>query len=422
MHLPNSPTVRQLLPVKRVLAGALIAGAAAAAAPSIADAATLSTCAFDTSLHRVTITDKAVAGRVKVIRIGDVIAIQDAATGNGDIVFCASGSTSATVNNVANIVVVTEGEVDEFGGVQLDMSQGPLGPGFQAESDGQSEIEVQVRVNHINRSSNLEIIGTPQADTIRVSGGSNVHFGFDSDTDVNIVRQSDLFPISARRITLSGGAGKDLLSGSGIPVIAGAPPTTAKIVAFGGLDNDRLIGGKHFNDELFGGPGNDIMHTAEGIPGDVVRGDDGSDVAQLDARDKFFPDVEQPNGGIPNVGTLKLAPAVVAAKPGKLARMRMSWTHPLAWKALRAVELRVSDGGKRIGTVTVKPRSGRVVARGIKLVRGKVSHRGKTVTAKLAVRVPKALAGHKLRVDVQATDSTGRTQLAPRAGLIRVGR
>jgi hypothetical protein len=94
----------------------------------------------------------------------------------------------------------------------------------------------------------------------------------------------------------------------------------------------------------------------------------------------------------------------------------------VAWKALRAVRMRVSDGGDRIGTVTVKPRRGQLVAHGIKLVRGTVSHKGKTVSAKLAVRVPRALAGRKLRVDVQATDSTGRTQLAPRAGLIRVGR
>jgi len=44
------------------------------------------------------------------------------------------------------------------------------------------------------------------------------------------------------------------------------------------------------------------------------------------------------------------------------------------------------------------------------------------VTAKLAVRLPESLAGRRLRVDVQATDAQGRTQLEPGAGLIRVAK
>ena len=50
----------------------------------------------------------------------------------------------------------------------------------------------------------------------------------------------------------------------------------------------------------------------------------------------------------------------------------------------------------------------------------KLSRRGRTVTAKLAFRLPKSLAGEDLRVDVQATDKHGHKQLEPSAGLIQV--
>jgi hypothetical protein len=42
------------------------------------------------------------------------------------------------------------------------------------------------------------------------------------------------------------------------------------------------------------------------------------------------------------------------------------------------------------------------------------------VIARLAVRVPKAMAGERLRVDVEATDRDGRHQLEPSAGLITI--
>ncbi len=42
------------------------------------------------------------------------------------------------------------------------------------------------------------------------------------------------------------------------------------------------------------------------------------------------------------------------------------------------------------------------------------------VTAKLALRLPKSLAGETLSVDVAATDAKGRTQVEPAAALITV--
>ena len=51
----------------------------------------------------------------------------------------------------------------------------------------------------------------------------------------------------------------------------------------------------------------------------------------------------------------------------------------------------------------------------------KLSHHGKWVTAKLALRLPKSLAGEDLRVDVRATDSDGQRQLERGAGTIELG-
>jgi hypothetical protein len=50
----------------------------------------------------------------------------------------------------------------------------------------------------------------------------------------------------------------------------------------------------------------------------------------------------------------------------------------------------------------------------------KLSHRGKTVAARLAVRLNRSLAGRNLRVEVRATDRRGHMQLEPNAGVIRV--
>ena len=50
----------------------------------------------------------------------------------------------------------------------------------------------------------------------------------------------------------------------------------------------------------------------------------------------------------------------------------------------------------------------------------RVTHHGKTVTAKLALRLPRSLAGQNLRLAVEATDRDGHRQVEPDAGAIRV--
>ena len=136
----------------------------------------------------------------------------------------------------------------------------------------------------------------------------------------------------------------------------------------------------------------------------LFGGSAGFDTATIDSSlDEAFNNTTESvsNGG---VGKLRLAPAVVKAKAGKTAHMRMSWTHPKAWKQLRKIAVRVYDGGERIATTVVRPRE--------------AEHHGRTVSADIALKLPKALAGHQLRVAVEATDRRGRRQVEPAAGLV----
>ena len=72
------------------------------------------------------------------------------------------------------------------------------------------------------------------------------------------------------------------------------------------------------------------------------------------------------------------------------------------------------DDTREIGTVEIAPRSSKLVAKGaVKLGReSALTRAGKTVSAKLALKVDKAFAGRKLAFEVEATDVDGRRQVA----------
>ena len=414
------PTVRQLPPIRRLLAGALVAGAVVAVAPSMASAAeTQSTCTYDPAFHRVTVTDNSGgARRLKITRIANGIAIEDS---GATTVLCGDGSSFATVTNTDKILVNTTNfsSVQFADGVILDGSNGALAPGFTAENDGNSEIEVQLRGSGFIPTTGLEVVGTSQADTIKVGELGSVLLGGDADADVSVVNAADLAPRVAAPLKVSGGFGADFISGRGAHPAA-PKPASVGLELNGGSGDDVVIDGTG-RDKLNGGSGRDSLFTTDGHDGDAVTGGADADNATLDAGDTFTSDVEVNSGGIA-VGKLNLAPAIVDARAGGVARVAVSWKHPKAWKALRSIEWRLMQGTAAVGTVAVKPADGKLLADGIKLVRrgSTISHEGKTVTAKLAVRVPKALAGQQLRVDVRATDGKGRTQLEPGAGLLRV--
>jgi hypothetical protein len=76
-----------------------------------------------------------------------------------------------------------------------------------------------------------------------------------------------------------------------------------------------------------------------------------------------------------------------------------------------------------VGKIVIRPHAERIVAGGsVELMRkhARLSHEGKTVTARLALRLDASLAGTTLSAEVQATDTRGRRQIERDAGTIRV--
>ena len=93
------------------------------------------------------------------------------------------------------------------------------------------------------------------AERFEVNGG-----GGDDIFDVN-----DLTGTSVSAVWFTGGAGNDLLDGTG---------TTTPLIGFGGVGNDSLSGGAG-NDILYGDAGNDLLRGGDGI--DFLFGGDGND-------------------------------------------------------------------------------------------------------------------------------------------------
>jgi hypothetical protein len=199
---------------------------------------------------------------------------------------------------------------------------------------------------------------------------------------------------------------------------------------FGGPGDDTLVGGTNGDflsggsglDRLFGEAGNDILEAKDGQIDSVVDcGTDNDDTANRDSFDQLVTGCESGT-----VGVLRLTPATVRAEAGNVARMRLSWRHPDGWRKLRTIELRLlSADGVPVGEITIRPRAQRITADGaVRLVRkaSRLTRKGKTVTARLAVRLDDSVAGQKLGVEVEATDTRGRRQLERDAGSVRVAR
>jgi hypothetical protein len=86
--------------------------------------------------------------------------------------------------------------------------------------------------------------------------------------------------------------------------------------------------------------------------------------------------------------------------------------------------MRIYRAEKAVAVIDARPGRGSLSSTGaVELMSGsKLGHHGKWVTAKLAMRLPKSLAGEDLRVDVRATDRHGRQQLERDAGRIHVAK
>jgi Ca2+-binding RTX toxin-like protein len=200
-------------------------------------------------------------------------------------------------------------------------------------------------------------------------------------------------------------------------------------IGFNGGPGADTISGTDGRDFLTGGPGTDTLKafgsedqlfSNDSEPGDRLFCGASFDKATTDAVEATVSDCETRTV----VGTLRLTPARLQAKAGETAHLRLSWRHPQSWRKLRAIELRLlSQAGAPVGKITIRPRADRISDRGaieVMRKRTRLTRKGKTVTARLAVRLDKSQAGQTLKTEVEATDTRGRRQLNGDAATVRV--
>ena len=213
-----------------------------------------------------------------------------------------------------------------------------------------------------------------------------------------------------------GGSAGDVISGTSGPNVLIGNGGIDTLTGLG--DDDRLNGGTGV-DHLFGGDDNDVIESVDNGPDEIRCGDGLEDTLNRDLQDVDASDCEIVN----SVGTLALTPKALAAEAGETAKLRLSWTHPQSWRKLRKVTLRLRLREQVVGRIAIRPRSERISGRGVvDVVRkhSRVTREGKTVTARLALRLDERLAGKTLTAEVEATDTRGRRQLERDAATVRV--
>jgi hypothetical protein len=260
----------------------------------------------------------------------------------------------------------------------------------------------RIVVGHADATSNISGSGSISVNGKIVPGVSegartilviNALAGNDQVTEPFPATTQPLYATS----TIDGGEGDDVLTAA--------------------FRSDVLVGGPGA-DVLDGGAGDDQLLAADGRA-DTLHGGLGIDTAQRDAIDTL----DGVEADTPQVGRAKLARKTVRARAGHTAELGVSWTHPKSWRALKMIAVKAFDGDQPVGEVYVRMRDRRITGDGaLRLVSSHLTRRGRTASAKIAVRVPRSLAGKTLRLDVEAADRDGHLQLVSGAGKLRVAR
>ena len=260
----------------------------------------------------------------------------------------------------------------------------------------------------------------PAGVVVRVGDGPRDGRAFDSDDIVdaeNLVGSpfgDRLTAASSGTVAaqLDGGAGDDTLTSSGsLDTLTGGPGFDT---LSSGANVDRIIA----NDL-----DRDTIDCGGGSPDEVVASLIGE--RSIIGCEKLFTASAPPPGGGGLIGTLRLSPTALRVPAGEIAYMRLSWRHPRSWRRLRRITLRLYSSGALVGAIHIRPRAERMTARGaVKRARKgtRIRRSGKTVAARLAVRLNRSLAGRRLRIEVEAIDVRGGRQVLRRAGSIRVTR
>lgn len=434
---PKGPMPRLSLPR---LAGGALAAAALLAAAGTATAAAAPTCAFHAPSRTLQIndTDALVPDDLGVKLAGTVIVpVADGVAGPS----CSAPPPARGQLTVAKVDTIVINAPLGTGQVTIDQAAGAFAPGFTAEpAPGTSEIEFQII--HKGADPRLRVIGTPRNDTIRI--GAKAATALNADADVDVTTDFAASPVLGARIET--GDGDDFVTGRGAGPQAGNG-AAFPLEIFGGAGNDVLVDGlgrrvespvaKVENDTLSAGPGADTISTDDGLGGDAVSGGEGNDRATSEPTSgqelREIPDTytrtesiafagaagSGSGGPLGQVGRLSLhAPRSVRA--GGVANVGVRWTAPRTWRTLGAIDVRLYDGGAALGRARLVPRRSAVAGAGLLRRASRMTRDGRDVRARLAWRLPRALAGHDLRVAVEAVRRDGRMQSVPAAGLLHV--
>jgi hypothetical protein len=257
--------------------------------------------------------------------------------------------------------------------------------------------------------------GGPGRDTIDYAGRTQP-LRISLDNVVNDGESGEGDNVRSNVENLYGGSAGDILDSFG---------AFSRLDGRGGIDTLR---GGDGPDTLIGGPGDDHLNAGRGNDhvdsrdGQLDTIDCGSETDSLvrDSRERRFVGCETVA-----IGKLRLTPKSVRAAVGETARLRLSWRHPKAWKQLRTIALRLTRDGVPVGAITIRARGKKITGDGAvaSVARGtRIAAKGKTVTARLAVRLDGSVAGATLKAEVEATDRRGRRQLERNAATIRVAR
>jgi hypothetical protein len=410
---------------KRAAIAAGVAGLAFTAAPALANASSF--CTYNTSNKNLIIQDRSGSAPLKIFRTASgEIRYSDGLSGTGFFCFVPGTPNTANVNNTERIAVFSDranSTFDPSDGFWIDQGNGVLGPGVTKETDANSEIEVQIDTLS-GGATNLTVIGTNDRDEVRVGARGAINLGtpsssgIDNDVDVTMTGIPTF-------VNVFGRGGDDMLSGHGNEVTGNPAPYNGNNLKLSGSEgNDLLVGSNGSFDRLEGGNGNDRYFSVDGFTDHLFENPGGGDdMAEMDSFDQVFGGSLETRFFSSPVGKLTAAKAVTA-QAGKPAHVKIGWALPEAWKDLRTLTLRYSQGGKSVAAIAVDPAHGRVTGHGaIRALRGStVGHEGKTVVASLNLKVAKRLAGQTLRLSVEATDIHGRTQIEPLAGSLIVAR
>jgi hypothetical protein len=393
---------------KRLTLAAAAAAAGLLAVPSFAGAAT--TCNFDSSTQQVNVQlgNPNFGGPTTIKRTpGSFITVAD----NNELPRACFMPGFSDVDHAAIVSGTKRIQVKgspSFEHLVVSEGNGSFAPGPISSSDtGRTHVKFSLLTG--TGGDVLDFEGSGFDDAYSVSG-NQFGAGVDMDNDGDI----DATTTGVGRIGLVGGFGNDRLAGMSV---FGAT-TSFPLLLDGGEGNDTLFGG-NANDVMLGGNGNADFLNSVGGGADVVAGGDGTlDQAFVDASDTVST-VEQK---IVKVGKLSGSAKTVKGEAGDTLSLPLAWTHPKAWKDIRSIEAIAFDGAEKVGTIKLTP-AGAVSATG-ELVVAKgattIAHHGKTVTAKLGLKVAKSLKGRTLSIDIVATDKAGKTQTETAARSIRL--